>query len=258
MRRSLALAVVVLTAGCKSTAPVRPPAAPAPPAPATSPTQAAATPKTELPDALHWFRNSAERRAIALQTYRWAAERIEKAAQGREAGSWAVILDADETILDNSAYEVDLLQRRITHTPELWSAWVSRKAAPAIPGAAGFIGRVRSLGGRVAIVTNRSEAECPDTGANLASVGVSYDAILCRPTERSEKGTRFEKVARGEAFSDGKPVEVLMWVGDNIQDFPGLTQAIRKQPEDALAPFGSRFIVLPNPMYGSWEKNPQE
>jgi 5'-nucleotidase (lipoprotein e(P4) family) len=257
MRRPLALALVVLAVSCKSTAPGRPPAPPVPTAPATPSTEATPAPKTELPDALHWFRNSAERRAIALQTYRWAAERIEKAAQGREAGSWAVILDADETVLDNSTYEKELLERRITHTPQLWTAWVARKAAPAIPGAAGFIGRVRGLGGRVAIVSNRSEAECPDTAANLGSVGVSYDALLCK-SDRSEKGPRFEKVARGEAFPDNKPVEVLMWVGDNILDFPGQTQANRNGPEDAFAPFGSRFIVLPNPMYGSWEKNPQE
>ena len=257
MRRAPVLVLAVLVAACKSTAPARLPAPPTAPSPATSPGDAPPTPKVELGDALHWFRNSAERRAIALQTYRWATERIEKVAQGHEAGSWGVILDADETVLDNSTYEKDLLGRRLTHTPELWTAWVARKAAPAIPGAAGFIGHVRALGGRVAIVSNRTEAECPDTAANLASLGVSYEALLCR-SESRDKAARFAKVASGEAFADGKAIEVLMWVGDNIQDFPGMTQAIRKGPEDALAPFGSRFIVLPNPMYGSWESNPQE
>jgi len=257
MRRSRVFAVIVLAAGCRSAAPVAPPTRPAPPAPSTPQTEASAPSMTELPESLHWFRNSAERRALALQAYRLATDRIEQAAQGREAGSWAVILDADETVLDNSTYEKELLERRLTHTPALWSAWVARKAAPAIPGAGPFIGRVRALGGRVAIVSNRTEAECADTSANLASLAIAYDAILCR-AERSEKGPRFDKVARGEAFPDGKPVEVLMWVGDNILDFPGLNQAMRNGPQDAFAPFGSRFIVLPNPMYGSWEKNPQE
>jgi predicted secreted acid phosphatase len=82
--------------------------------------------------------------------------------------------------------------------------------------------------------------------------------MLCKPKESGDKNPRFEKVARGEAFGDGRPVEVLMWVGDNIQDFPGLSQAIRKGTDEAYAPFGTRFIALPNPMYGSWEKSPRE
>jgi 5'-nucleotidase (lipoprotein e(P4) family) len=209
-------------------------------------------------DALHWVRNSAEYRAIALETYRLAADQIRRAAAGRDAGTWAVILDADETVLDNSAYEKELLQQGVTHTPERWSAWVGRRAAPAVPGAVAFVHGVKELGGRIAIVSNRTEAECADTAANLAALDVAPDAILCRPRETGDKNPRFEKVARGEAFADGRPAEVLMWVGDNIQDFPSLSQAIRKGAEDAYAPFGTRFIALPNPMYGSWEKNPQE
>jgi predicted secreted acid phosphatase len=47
----------------------------------------------------------------------------------------------------------------------------------------------------------------------------------------------------------------VAFVGDNIQDFPSLSQAIRKQGDDAFADFGVRFFALPNPMYGSWERN---
>ena len=50
-------------------------------------------------------------------------------------------------------------------------------------------------------------------------------------------------------------MRVLMWVGDNIQDFPTLTQSIRTRDDAAFAEFGEGFVVLPNPMYGSWEKN---
>lgn len=258
MRLGPVLVVVVLAVGCRSATPPRPGAPPSPAPSPAAPSPAVSPGGREMADALHWFRNSAERRAIALQTYRLATDQIERAARGREPGTWAVILDADETVLDNSTYEKELLEQGTTHTPDRWAAWVARKASPAIPGAPAFVRRARELGGRIAIVSNRTEAECPDTGANLASLGVSYDAILCRPPDRGEKGPRFEKVARGEAFPDGRPAEVLMWVGDNIQDFPGATQAIRQGPEDAFGPFGTRFIVLPNPMYGSWEKNPRE
>ena len=34
-----------------------------------------------------------------------------------------------------------------------------------------------------------------------------------------------------------------------------MTQAIRERGDDAFADFGARFFVLPNPMYGSWERN---
>ena len=51
------------------------------------------------------------------------------------------------------------------------------------------------------------------------------------------------------------PLDVLMWVGDNIQDFPRLTQSIRTAADSAFADFGETYIALPNPMYGSWERN---
>jgi predicted secreted acid phosphatase len=47
---------------------------------------------------------------------------------------------------------------------------------------------------------------------------------------------------------------VVAFVGDNIQDFPGQSQAIRERAEEAFAEFGARFFVLPNPMYGSWNE----
>jgi 5'-nucleotidase (lipoprotein e(P4) family) len=243
MKHAVVLFLISLVLGCRSAAPGRPAAPPSRP---------------EMPRSLHWVRNSAEYRALVLETYRLAGSQIERAAQGREPGSWAVILDADETVLDNSTYEKELIEQGVTHNPERWAAFVARRISPAVPGAPAFVRRVRELGGRVAIVSNRTEAECPDTATNLDQLGIPHDAVLCKSPETKDKGPRFEKVARGEAFADGRPAEVLMWVGDNIQDFPGLTQSMRKGPEDAYAPFGTRFIALPNPMYGSWEANPEE
>ena len=51
------------------------------------------------------------------------------------------------------------------------------------------------------------------------------------------------------------PLTTVMYVGDNIQDFPGLTQDIRRQDATAFARFGNDFVLLPNPMYGSFDKN---
>ena len=81
--------------------------------------------------------------------------------------------------------------------------------------------------------------------------------MLCRTDPKNgSKDPRFDAVAAGTAPSTLGPLEVLMWVGDNIQDFPRLTQAIRGGGDDAFAGFGETYIALPNPMYGSWERNP--
>ena len=211
----------------------------------------------QLPSSVRWFRSSAERRAIFLQTYRSAEATIARLATGQPAGSWAVILDADETVLDNSPYEVEIARRGAAYDSASWDAWVRREAAPVLPGARSFTERVRALGGRVVIVTNRDEPQCPATRANLRKVGIEADAVLCKTDPASSsKDPRFDAVANGTAPSPLPALRVLMWVGDNIQDFPQTTQAIREAGDERFAPFGERFIVLPNPMYGSWEKNP--
>ena len=168
-----------------------------------------------------------------------------------------MIMDADETILDNSEYQKERASLGLGYTQESWTAWVRREAADTLPGAAAFIRLVRDLGGRVAVVTNRYDYECGDTRDNLVRLVVEVDLLLCRPSAAaSDKGPRFRAVADGTADAGVPAMEVLLWVGDNIQDFPGLTQAARSAGDPVLAEFGRRYVVLPNPMYGSWERNP--
>ena len=224
----------------------------APPAPAMG-----ATASTDsIPASVRWYRASAERRAIYLQTYRLAAAALERRVAGLAAGAWAVILDADETVLDNSPYQQDLARRRVTFDSATWNAWVMRGAAAALPGAPEFTRRAHELGGRVVIVTNREQTQCDSTRANLQRVAIAADAVLCRTDpSNSFKDARFEAVAAGAPPSPLPPLRVVMWVGDNIQDFPRLRQNLRSASDSAFAEFGDRFIVLPNPMYGSWERN---
>ena len=230
------------------------------PAPTSAATTAAAPPvaRTDsIPLGLRWFRASAERRAIYLQTYRGAASTLERRSAGLPAGSWAVILDADETVIDNSPYEQELAERHASYDEASWKAWVMREAAAALPGAASFTARARALGGKVVIVTNRNDAYCAATRANLSRVGIVADEVLCRTDPKNgSKDPRFEAVAAGTTPSTLPALKVLMWVGDNIQDFPHLAQSIRTASDSAFADLGESYIVLPNPMYGSWEKNP--
>ncbi|HUX32285.1 MAG TPA: HAD family acid phosphatase [Gemmatimonadaceae bacterium] len=204
--------------------------------------------------ALRWMRRSAEYRAATRQTYRLAEQRLNELAPAVERGRWGVILDADETVLDNSEYAVRRESLDSGYTEASWTAWVKEEAAGTVPGAVAFTRRVQALGGRVVIVTNRADAVCGETRATLRKVGVEADAVLCQAADTSDKNPRFLRVERGTAAPGLPPLAVLEWVGDNIQDFPRLTQAARGDTT-TYALFGRRYFVLPNPDYGSWQAN---
>ena len=219
----------------------------------TAPATAAAAPPT-YSASITWVDRSAEYRAIVHQTYSDATDAIGELAAGRTAGSWAVVLDADETVISNLAYQQELERAGETHTAELWRAWVERREAVPLPGAKAFLDHVRAAGGRIAIVTNRLESECDATRAVFATHELPFDVMLCRPDDGpSDKNPRFATVAAGGWPGASGPLEVLLWLGDNIQDFPALSQTLRERDAAAYGLFGTRYFVLPNPMYGSWQ-----
>jgi 5'-nucleotidase (lipoprotein e(P4) family) len=253
---SLLLALAV-AAACRSAAPVPPPQAPPTPAPspaaAVAPQPSPAPAPVPMPEAIRWVRDSAEHRALFLQVYRQSTEHVQREAANHAAGTWGVVLDADETVIDNSAYEVERVEGNLPFDAPSWHEWTTRRAAVPLPGAAAFLARVHALGGRIAIVTNRKQSECPDTEAVFRAHELPFDVMLCKPDGGpSDKNPRFEAVARGTTPAGLPPVEIVAFVGDNIQDFPGLSQAINKESDEAFSQFGVRFFVLPNPMYGSW------
>jgi acid phosphatase len=201
-----------------------------------------------------WVTRSAEYQALVLQTFAQAGSAVEAGARGKAAGQWAVILDADETVISNLVYQQELERAGEQHSAARWNAWIRRREAVPMPGAKAFLDQVRALGGRIAIVTNRLESECLDTRAVFEREGLPFDAMLCRPDgQPSDKNPRFTAVAAGTAVGAAGPVEVVVWVGDNIQDFPALTQAVRDQGAAGFAAFGVRYFMLPNPMYGGWQ-----
>jgi 5'-nucleotidase (lipoprotein e(P4) family) len=252
--RTLSTLVALALVGCASAGSVRAPVGPGPGEPGGAFVLAAPA-AHPVPAGIHWYRTAAEQRALYEQAYWWAAERVRLTAP-RQSGPWGVILDADETVLDNSTYQLRRAEQGLGYTPESWNDWVREEAAPALPGAVAFIRGVKELGGRVAIVTNRDESVCDPTRRNLVAAGVDADVVLCRRPGPSSKEARFRAVADGTAARGLPALAVVAWVGDNIQDFPGGSQAWRTDPGPALADFGTRYFILPNPMYGSWESNP--
>jgi 5'-nucleotidase (lipoprotein e(P4) family) len=221
--------------------------------PTAAPPAATASTPARDPEAIRWVRDAAEYRAAVVQVYRQATTRVEAEAVTRTAGTWAVVLDADETVISNLTYQQERARAGLAYSPESWREWVGRRAATPLPGAAEFLGRVHALGGLVVIVTNRLQSECEDTEAVFRQHALHYDAMLCRPDGGpSDKNPRFEAVAAGRTSAGAAPLMIVAFLGDNILDFPGASQASMRENPSALEPFGVRFFVIPNPMYGSW------
>lgn len=241
----LLLLILAAASACRTSAPVAPQASPAPPP--------AATAAAVEPDSVKWVRVSAEYEAAVRQAYVLATARVETASPRRQANQWAVVLDADETVISNLVYQRERALAGLPFTQDSWGAWVARREATPLPGAARFLIRVRELGGRIAIVTNRLGSECDATRDVFRQHGLVHDVMLCRPDKSpSDKNPRFQSVASGEALGSGA-LDIVLFVGDNILDFPNASQAWRQQGETALVEFGQRFILIPNPMYGSWQ-----
>lgn len=221
-------------------------------------TLAQSDPKNE--EALHWLRDSAEYQALTRQIYHDAGAKLAArlysmhrsgALQGKQ---WVISMDADETILDNSLYGLERARQGLSYTPESWADWVAREEAGIVPGAKGFMLYVKSMGGKIAVVTNRNESVKAHTKNNLDKLKLPYDCLLSK-TDSSEKEARWEIIEEGKSAC-GDNVKLIAWLGDNIGDFPKVTQAVRHADDSAFTDFGSRYFVIPNPSYGSWEKNP--
>jgi 5'-nucleotidase (lipoprotein e(P4) family) len=248
---------VLLLAALVTSCAVAPASQPGPPAPdvnfgtACHDLGARAT----VTSATRWSRAAAEHEALYLQIFALAQQRL--ATIAKPAQPWAIVTDADETIIDNTPFQcASELARHGQFDRELWHRWVGARAAAATPGALEFVARVHQLGGKVIVVTNRDDE--PDkqhspTRANFNSLGMAVDAVLFSlgPDDRN-KDRRFHAIERDGIVAEKlPPLTVLMYLGDNIGDFPGLSQA----DIGDRSRFGSRYFVFPNPMYGSFSGN---
>lgn len=198
---------------------------------------------------IHWLRNSAEYRALTRQVYAAAGQAVDTSALRRKSGSWAVVSTSTRTVLDNSPYQKE--NQGQPFSAAAWTSWVLRKEAKAVPGVTHFTRHVHELGGQVVLVNRMDATKCPATEENLGAIGITYDAILCKK-DTSDKNVCFKSVAAGTAMPGLPALEI---VGDNIQDFPHQSQELASK--DDAAPRTPTSAVLPNPMYGAWEKNPQ-
>ncbi|MGF1573749.1 MAG: 5'-nucleotidase, lipoprotein e(P4) family [Sumerlaeia bacterium] len=212
-----------------------------------------------LPNDVHWFRNAAEQRAVYLQGFKLATAKLEEIARNAQPGTWAVSLDADETILDNSLYQKEISLKGESYSKETWNLWCERRIAGALPGAREFMQKIQELGGKVVIVSNRYVETQQATEDNLRTLDIPFDLVMLRQgSPDKEKERRWNEIETGTSPAGWPPLKIVMYVGDNIMDFPDLEQSIRTQPDAAFSAIGNEYIVFPNPMYGSWQGNAQD
>ena len=243
----------------------------APPAVApAAPAAAAASPaRVSLPDSVVWFRTSVEYRAAAVQAYRLASLMLDRALadpswtaaleQGGDARSKppAVILDVDETVLDNSESEERNVREGAVYSEARWAEWCNERKATPIPGALAFTRGAAAKGVTVFYVTNRDRALEQATRDNLAKFGFPLDAgrdtVLTR-AERPEWASSDKSSRRSLVAQDFR---ILLLVGDDFGDFVagarGTLAARRALDEAHAARWGVTWIMLPNPLYGSWK-----
>lgn len=224
-------------------------------------------------NAVLWVQRAAEYDAVAQTVYRGAADELDAALK---AANWdalvpdergnaatglapAVVMDVDETVLDNSPYQARLVRDGGSYDELTWDQWVAEKKAKAVPGVVDFAKVATAKGVTILYISNRATHLKDATIANLKAVGmpVKDDSVFLglgtfvKDCEQngSEKNCR-RRLA-------GQQYRVLMQFGDQLGDFVQI-EANTAEARDALYAeyedwFGERWFMLPNPTYGSWE-----
>jgi len=206
------------------------------------------TPKpASFSTALNWVTQSHEYKAVCLQTYANAWEKVSAAAQ-KESGPWAIVMDLDETVLDNSGYQRRLEMSGEAYSQESWEKWVIEEKSGLVPGAKEFIAKVRKLPrARIIFISNRYDRNTGHSQANLKKLGLSSDndIYLLRKDRADLKNIRQKEVLQGTGrMKEHGAFKVIAWFGDAAHDVP----------DDPKLKWGTHKFMLPNPVYGNWDE----
>jgi len=236
-----------------------------------TPAAAPVTPDDNL-NAVLWMQHSVEYQASTMAAFALAKRRLIQAmgdpwwtaVPDVQKGNYsklppAIILDVDETLLDNSKYQAWNISSGKPFSNETWKAFVEAKVSTAIPGAVAFTRYANARGIKVFYVTNRTEDMEQATRDNMQALkfpmGGNVDTFLLSKEQSdwtSAKGTRRAFIA--------KDYRVLLLIGDNYGDF---SDDFAKSEADRLASLqanmahiGHDWIMIANPEYGSFESAP--
>lgn len=240
------------------------------------------TPAHDNMDATLWLQTSTEYAAVTKGVYAAATAALNEIARSdvEGTGGMAIVLDIDETVLDNSRYQAQLVKDEATYKSASWDQWIALRAAPAVPGVVDFIRTSQSLGFHVAFVTNRAcrsrpgtSEDCPqkpDTLVNLAEVGIDTGpttlflrgelppeqcGALLSAAEKADGKWSSDKTSRRECIRLGH--DIVMLFGDQLGDFTEVEDGLSGESGRELTAefdeyWGKTWFMLPNPTYGGW------
>ena len=210
-----------------------------------------------LEGAVLWQQTSGERRALSYQAFALARMLLDRDLRmnHRNSKQRAIIVDLDETILDNGRNEGRMLKNGVAFNQKDWTDWVNRAEATAIPGSLEFLRYAASRGVRVFYITNRNDLQKQGTATNLKKLGFPNvnDQTLLVQTDPNNLSKESRRQGAGAKY------RIVLLMGDDLNDFASVfenSKTVESRVEAADRNknlFGSRFIMLPNPMYGSWE-----
>jgi len=201
-----------------------------------------------------YHQQAAEYRALCYQAYNTGRMMLDKDLADKQVDKHRIIvLDVDETVLDNSPYQAECILKNINY-PTRWDEWCQKASAEAVPGSLEFLNYAKGYGVSIFYVTNRKDHLKDVTIKNLQKLGfpnADPEHVITRTTDNSKEGRRKALVEK---------YHISLLFGDNLGDFSYLfdekpNAARSAAVDDVKNEFGKRFIVLPNSMYGDWEPN---
>lgn len=219
-----------------------------------------------LTQAVLWFQKSPEMQALYLQSYNNAKKALafnisHKAFPGKKN---AVVLDIDETVLNNAPYEGWLIINDKEYSDSSWNEWVNESKAEPLPGTADFLNYAQKAGCEIFYVSNRKkDTQLEQTIQNLKKYNLPFadeNHVLLKTKEDTTLSGRSTKEKRRSVIENKFNCEILLLVGDQLPDFNNVfdisNNATSGQVTDSVNKyrdlFGSRYIVIPNPMYSDW------
>ena len=198
----------------------------------------------KLPNDVRWVVSSDEYRYNCIQTFQMAYHAILE--QCSNINNPIIVMDLDETILDNSKYQVWLYEKGETYNPESWSEWVNKKEAKLVPGAKEFILNYKKIkNSKIIFISNRMDKNLAATKKNMKDLEILFDddIFLLRLDKADTKIVRRSEVLNGIGRMQeyGKQY-VIAYFGDAMGDFP----------DDPSYQWTLNKFIFPNPMYGKW------
>ena len=199
-----------------------------------------------------WYQNAAEVDALYQQGYNVATAKLKELLKQPTSKPYSIVLDIDETVLSNIPFQVKMVKDGTAFNPKLWDEWVQKAEATPVAGAKEFLQFADKNKVQIYYVSDRTDSQVDATIKNLEAQGLPVQGrdhiMLKKEGDKSKEGRRQEVI---------KHTNLVMLFGDNLVDFAEFStksEADRdKMFEQLKAEFGDKFIVFPNPMYGSWE-----